>query len=187
MNTHSEAWERVDSLCTANDDLLPMNSAIIDPESVQDDSCDWFPPAWSLAAGPRGPFRVLVCEPRAGLRRQTGAAFRQAALETTFAASVEEAISLARNGHFHVAVVDPEMDGKAGLQLCASLSRGRLGSPIAVVSWCESRSITLAIRSRIAGASVHLMRPVALDRFVNTVWDIAAQHVSQKGMMISPH
>jgi DNA-binding NtrC family response regulator len=164
-----------------------MNSVSINPGSVQDDSCDWFPPAWSLASGPKGPFRVLVCEPRAGLRRQTGAAFRQAALETTFAADVEEALTLVRGGGFNVAVVDPEMNDSAGLKLCSTLTRARQGSMVPVVTWCESRSVLLAVRSRIAGASVHLMRPVSLDRFVNAVWDVAAHHASREGLIAAPH
>lgn len=164
-----------------------MNSMTIDSGSVQDDSCDWFPPAWSLATAPSGPFRVLVCEPRPGLRRQTGAAFRQAALETIFAGTVEEALSLARAGDFHVAVIDPEMGDNTGLKLCTTFARGRLGPTIPVVTWCESRSVMLAIRSRIAGASIHLMRPVSLDWFVSTVWDVAARHASLEGLVPAAH
>lgn len=156
-----------------------MNSLILDADSVQDESCDWFPPAWSLQSNARSPFRVLVCEPRAGLRRQIAAAFRQAGLEACFAASAGEAACLAGNGRFHVAVVDPEMERNTGLGLCARLARGRLGVPVPVVSWCESRSIVLAIRSRLAGSRAHLMRPVALDRFVNTVWEVASAHAGE--------
>ena len=164
-----------------------MNGVSISTNSVQDDSCDWFPPAWSLAVTPQGPFRVLVCEPRAGLRRQTGAAMRQAALETIFTATLEEARAAVRKGPFHAAIIDPEMQSGGGLKLCSDLSRGRLGPTIPVLTWCESRSITLALRSRIAGASIHLMRPVSLDRFVNAVWDMSARRASREGMVPRSH
>ena len=144
-----------------------------------DDASEWFAPAWALAASSEGPFRVLVCGATPALRRQVGTALRGAAMVVHFAATVDEAMSLARSETFDVAVVNPEMDDGGGLELCRALARGRLGAAVPVVSWCASRSFTLALRSRIAGACMHLPRPVNLDRFVNCVWDVAARRASR--------
>lgn len=150
-----------------------MRSATNDAPAGPDTTAEWFPPAWSLGAAGADGARVLVAEPRAALRRQIGLALRHTGLEVDFAACVADALEAAQSNCYGAAVVDPEMEQGRGLDLCAILSRGRLGPATRVIAFSSSATLGARLRTRLAGAGCHLTRPLALDRFVNTVWRAA--------------
>ena len=124
-------------------------------------------------ADEQSPPRVLVAEPRAELRMQIGHALRQAGMDADFAISGEEAQTKVKNGHYDVAILNPDMESHGSHSLCRSLSRGRGRVPLPVITLCDRDSSMRRIRSFISGAQACLVRPLSSEDFVSTVWQMA--------------
>jgi DNA-binding response OmpR family regulator len=121
----------------------------------------------------QSPPRVLVAEPRAELRMQIGHALRQAGMDADFATNGEEAQMKAQNGHYDVAILNPDMESHGSHSLCRKLSRGTGRVPVPVITLCDRDSSMRRIRSLISGAQACLVRPLSSEDFVSTVWQMA--------------
>lgn len=121
----------------------------------------------------QAPPRVLVAEPRAELRLQIGHALRQAGMDADFAIDGAEAQMKVLNGHYDVAILNPDMESPSSHSLCRILSRGTGRERIPVITLCDRDSSMRRIRSLISGAQACLVRPLSSDDFVSTVWQMA--------------
>jgi CheY-like chemotaxis protein len=84
-------------------------------------------------------------------------------------------LQLLESEAFDVVVVDPSMGRWRGLEVCRSAARGGVAGPLPVVTLAASRSVLCALRSRLAGARMHLSRPVRLEQFVAGVWSAGSR------------
>ena len=121
----------------------------------------------------QSPPRVLVAEPRPALRLQIGHALRQAGMDADFAVNSEEAHIKALNGHYDVAILNPDMESNGSHALCRKLSRGSGRVPLPVITLCDRESSMQRIRALISGAQACLVRPLSSEDFVSTVWQMA--------------
>ena len=136
----------------------------------------WCPRVWTLFdESDYAPPRVLVVEPEAKVRLQIGHALRQAGMDADFAASTEQALSLHAQQRYDVAVVNPEMDAKAGAAFCRKLSRARSSADARtpVITLRNKDSVLNQLRNFMLGAQASLVRPLACDHFIDTVWRTA--------------
>ena len=118
---------------------------------------------------------VLVVEAHPALRTQIGRALRRAGLQVDFADGPEAAVSRADARRYAVAVLDVDLPEGAGLALCRRLARGRrTGLRLPVLALTTTATLRRRLHARFAGARACLSRPVQLERFVNTVWALAA-------------
>jgi DNA-binding response OmpR family regulator len=147
-----------------------MSSALTTFQSQDDALAEWIPPVWSLHPDSSRPLRVLVAEPSPAVRRQVGLALSNAGMQVEFATSCSQALDWMAARPFDAMVVDPEMDGGRGLQLCRAAARPRQGPATPVVTLSPRGSWRIAARSRLAGARAHFARPVSLTRFVAALW-----------------
>jgi CheY-like chemotaxis protein len=114
--------------------------------------------------------RVLVAQPRSGLRLLIGHVLDGSGLSTDLACTVTEALALATYTRYGAAVVDPQMECGAGLVLCRRIARGQGVNPAPVLTLHGSPSWRWRLRAHLAGARASLACPLALERFVDTVW-----------------
>jgi len=114
---------------------------------------------------------VLVVESRQALRRQMGLALRRGGLEVDFADDAHDAAARAGATRYAAAVLDVDLTRPDGLALCRRLARG---AGIPVIAVCATATLAGRLRARLAGARACLVRPMGLERFVRTVWALAA-------------
>jgi DNA-binding NarL/FixJ family response regulator len=118
--------------------------------------------------------RVLVADDHGIVRRGIAAilsASPDIAVEGE-AGSGEEALELARNAPFDVAILDVSMPGRGGLDVIRDIRAARPGIKIIVLSMYSEEQF--AVRSLRDGASAYLTKSSADGELVNAIHAVAA-------------
>ncbi|HWO74681.1 MAG TPA: helix-turn-helix domain-containing protein [Bacillus sp. (in: firmicutes)] len=84
-----------------------------------------------------------------------------------FANDSSQAISISKENHFHLAIVDIEMPGKSGLELVRDLKENQENLPVVILS--AHQDFHLAKTSIHLGVAEYLTKPIFEDELKETV------------------
>ena len=107
------------------------------------------------------PFSVLVVDDEAIVRESLGGWFREDGYRVVTAPSAREALKLAAEGRFQLALVDIKMPGMDGLELQQRLSQA--APDLTVVVMTAFASVDTAVRALKQGAYDYIVKPFDPD------------------------
>jgi CheY-like chemotaxis protein len=106
--------------------------------------------------------RVLVVDDDAGMRRLLQATLRQIECTAILAEDGETALSLARQHEVDAVVLDVNMPGLDGIEVCHAIRGDPATAHVPVIMLTGRGDEESAARARAAGASAYLVKPSSL-------------------------
>lgn len=126
--------------------------------------------------------RVLVVEDdlrlAATLRRGLG----EAGFSVDLASSGDEAIAAARSTPFDLIVLDVMLPGKDGFTVCAELRRGRIRTPLLMLTARDD--VQDRIRGLEAGADDYLVKPFAFGELLARLRALGRRHLDDRSSVV---
>ncbi len=113
------------------------------------------------------PHQILVVDDDRAMRQMLSSLFREAGYAVHEAASVDEALELARSVEFDAVLSDIKMPGKSGIEMVGELRRIRPDTPVVLMT--AFGSIDSAVEAMRAGAFDYITKPFEPDAVLLTV------------------